>query len=602
MSTRRQPHAAMASFNDQSASGFNGGKGIGFTDPLGRDLGPADLTGGQPSHFTEMYGGGTPGLISTDPYGNYSANQWTVDKTEEQKYGLIENEIKVTLSTQATWTYNDWFELLHTDRINFQFREFVINAALMDRSASEVAPRLLTSRMNKYEFSNEEFNKGFKIMSNFKQTPEGQEQYMKQIMALAETWSATISLHVIQASVNQFMPLTSAMRQTGALTSLYDLFRFQANNFGAAQKYFGMQAVVSNAQRVFKRRGIVPDKLIVTGEIPSILRCRKEMRNICNEGAFAEWARERFLVLDPEVTPGDFGQMTTWNYKEQDLRMLHYDGARQGDDKYDLINPLVRPRTFGEHYDLSSWNTEATNPSIAIINHETECYEVFDFIYACKASGLFNTDDDGTRTDMGRYIFGGEEALDGNSDVTFASHVKGMGYSKGLLSRSLKRMYARKDTAERVAENDEVSKSATKVFTGARAGSKAPQTSSVKPPPVYSGTSEWVVNPDSFLDTNAYFKEWLGANKVGGDDAKIVLIDNKPILLSTLVEFFRDSAFTVLRGSPTKQRILENKSKITCTPAYHTDGKKTDAQGTKTLDEWIQTYKSKADKGMKDIL
>lgn len=207
------------------------------------------------------------------------------DSTEAM---LVQVEKNITTALESV-TNNDWLinEVLPLtqappgDRI--VVRELIYDAQVLDEVPELAVPRVLTQRVREYTAGMNRRGIGLYIVEEYAMTPEGIQNYFKQVKQIADSVSQTLYIEAINAllNCNSVNPTAGNLFGiTGNNPTREDILNAEAEMFGILTKVpHGGEQIVKFANRIMQNRnGIKPNALILPSNAMSYMGTRPEAR------------------------------------------------------------------------------------------------------------------------------------------------------------------------------------------------------------------------------------------------------------------------------------------------------------------------------------
>lgn len=283
----------------------------------------------------------------------------------------------------------------------------------------------------------------FLYFSGLLGTPLGEKMWTANVKQIVEATTRSIQLAIMNLAIMQetyFSALVSTrMRNQSEAVRSRQIMATQAQLFGCVQKKYGLEHALGGMMSIFKDRGVKPTMAIVPADTAALLRCRTENRDFMINGALAQ-----MYQIDPQRQLSCYVHSTS-------LAMFEHRGYF-ADQQEMRANVLVRDREIGQYFIMKYDPNQAIvrgirgQRDIMVIDHNRQRWVRIGFIEALKASGMFNTDEEGSLTEYGRKIlcnggstFGAIRGVHNGKSVNTAQRATAAKRAAPVASRKAKR-------------------------------------------------------------------------------------------------------------------------------------------------------------------
>jgi hypothetical protein len=213
------------------------------------------------------YFGPPNGPITTRAYDKYAEQTYDLPEAYVGKNLFLRDTIDglITESERPAFYTSVLLPWAQTDQINFSWNEFHFNETLAGRVPHEGVSRLVTSSRRTRQDKSVRRGLAMLLEHGFMSTPEGQEQYRRNLQGIAQCVQETAN-HDVMGSLlscdnyDRRWERDHGVRTTGVRAMMQN----EVQNFAIVQKTpHGLDILVEDIKKRLGRYGVTPDAMVV---------------------------------------------------------------------------------------------------------------------------------------------------------------------------------------------------------------------------------------------------------------------------------------------------------------------------------------------------
>lgn len=212
------------------------------------------------------YLGPPVGHVTPSPYDKQSYTNYDLPEYYKGKNLFLRDTVDGFILEDNRWYTTIALPWSQTDQMHITWNEWHFNTALADRVPHEGISRLVTS--SKRQFREHVVRRGlaFVMEADHFGTPEGDIQYQRNVIGIAQSVQETQDHDTIFALLTSKNYFKIWEEMFGRLSFSYEkLLEDEISNYAAIiQDDTRLEIVYEQNKRVMRKQGVVPDLLIMT--------------------------------------------------------------------------------------------------------------------------------------------------------------------------------------------------------------------------------------------------------------------------------------------------------------------------------------------------